>query len=310
MNYDVIGDIHGQADKLEHLLSAMGYRHQHGAYRLQGRQAIFVGDLIDRGPDQLRSVSIARQMVEAGSALAVMGNHEFNAIAWHTDDPHQRGAHLRTRDGELGKKNRAQHAAFLAATEHDPDLHGDVIGWFKTLPLWLDLPGIRVVHACWHDGYMQMLKPHLTPGHQLTESTLVAASRPGSLEFQTVECLTKGLEASLPPGISYTDKDGHVRHQQRVAWWNRHDSTFRALAVADEDVRTTLPDIPISPDIRPAYDNAKPVFFGHYWMTGVPRLQSPMMACVDYSAAKGGPLVAYRWSGEPELDSRNFFQVA
>ncbi|MCO5104934.1 MAG: hypothetical protein M9919_13120 [Burkholderiaceae bacterium] len=119
-----------------------------------------------------------------------------------------------------------------------------MIGWFKTLPLWLDLPGIRVVHACWHDGYMQMLKPHLTPGHQLTESTLVAASRPGSLEFQTVECLTKGLEASLPPGISYTDKDGHVRHQQRVAWWNRHDSTFRALAAADEDVRTTLPTFP------------------------------------------------------------------
>ena len=49
-----------------------------------------------------------------------------------------------------------------------------------------------------------------------------------------------------------------------------------------------------------------PVFIGHYWMTGHPGLQSPRVACVDYSAAKGGPLVAYRWDGEQELDERHF----
>ncbi len=48
------------------------------------------------------------------------------------------------------------------------------------------------------------------------------------------------------------------------------------------------------------------MFIGHYWMTGHPGLQSPRVACVDYSAAKGGPLVAYRWDGEQELDERHF----
>lgn len=56
--------------------------------------------------------------------------------------------------------------------------------------------------------------------------------------------------------------------------------------------------------IKPTYDQRKPVFFGHYWMQGAPVLQAEQMACVDYSAGKGGPLVAYRWSGESAFHRR------
>jgi hypothetical protein len=45
---------------------------------------IFVGDFIDRGPQQREVLRIARAMCEAGSASAVLGNHEFNAIGWAT----------------------------------------------------------------------------------------------------------------------------------------------------------------------------------------------------------------------------------
>jgi hypothetical protein len=86
MGYDVIGDIHGQADKLEALLRVLGYRNGAGVWRHSGRQAIFVGDFIDRGPAQIRSVNIVRRMTDAGAAHAVMGDHELNAIAWHTPD--------------------------------------------------------------------------------------------------------------------------------------------------------------------------------------------------------------------------------
>ena len=65
--YDIIGDIHGQAEKLEALLAAMGYRLQSGAWRHPTRQAVFVGDLIDRGPSQRRTVDIVRRM-EIGRA--------------------------------------------------------------------------------------------------------------------------------------------------------------------------------------------------------------------------------------------------
>ena len=54
------------------------------------------------------------------------------------------------------------------------------------------------------------------------------------------------------------------------------------------------------------YNGDKPVFFGRYWWTGIPGPLAPKVACVDYSAGMGGPLVAYRWDGEEELEARGF----
>ena len=122
------------------------------------RQAIFVGDFIDRGPAQVRSVQIVRRMVDAGAALAVMGNHELNAIAWHTPDPRRPGQYSTvTRHAKWGEKNRKQHAAFLAEVEDNPTLHRELIDWFLGLPLWLELPELRVVHACWHPAFIPWL---------------------------------------------------------------------------------------------------------------------------------------------------------
>lgn len=309
MAYDIIGDIHGQADKLHALLAHMGYEDRGGAYRHPDRTAIFVGDFIDKGPQQLDSVATVRRMVRAGTAQAVMGNHEFNAIAWHTPDPDLPGEYLRQHGGSWGNGNREQHAAFLKEVEGKPSLHAEVIDWFMTLPLWLDLPGIRVVHACWHDGYMTQLKRHLTPANQLTPELMVSASRDGRMEYVAVEGLTKGLEVCLPNGHSFNDKYGHPRRNVRIQWWDANATTYRELALCSDVLRRQLPSIPLSHDARSAYDNTKPVFFGHYWMRGEQKTQTPMAACVDYSAADDGPLVAYRWDGETALINDNFQQV-
>jgi hypothetical protein len=306
MAFDVIGDIHGQADKLHGLLQTMGYRDTNGAYRHPNRTAIFVGDFIDRGPKQVESVMTVRRMVEASSAMAVMGNHEFNAIAWHTNSGQENGDYLRTHRGDLGGKNRSQHLAFLAEVEHRPSFHKEIIDWFLTLPLWLDLDGIRIVHACWHDGYMEALKPHLSADRRLDRNLMSRASTAGTMEFRTVEGLTKGLEVELPDGHSFKDKDGHVRRNVRIRWWDKSSDTYRGLALMPDAFRARLPDLKIANDIRAEYEGTKPVFFGHYWMTGEPMLQSDMAACVDYSAAKEGPLVAYQWDGEPQLAVQNF----
>ena len=140
--FDIIGDVHGQAGKLLGLMELLGYRRTDGVWSHPERKAIFVGDLIDRGPRQLETIGIVRPMVESDSALCVLGNHEFNAIAWATPHPEEPAEHLRSRKRP---NNRLQHRAFLAEVEGTP-LHDDLIGWFKTLPLWLDLGAIRVVH--------------------------------------------------------------------------------------------------------------------------------------------------------------------
>ncbi len=85
--YDIIGDVHGCADKLEGLLGKLGFEERAGVYRHPERQAIFVGDLIDRGPQQVETLNLVHAMVETGSAKVVMGNHEFNAISYATLNP-------------------------------------------------------------------------------------------------------------------------------------------------------------------------------------------------------------------------------
>lgn len=69
-----------------------------------------------------------------------------------------------------------------------------------------------------------------------------------------------------------------------------------------------LTDVPIEPPVPP-YRDATPVVYGHYWRPGNLSITGPTTACVDYPAGKGGPLVAYRWSGEQELSGENFFSA-
>jgi hypothetical protein len=77
-----------------------------------------------------------------------------------------------------------------------------------------------------------------------------------------------------------------------VRWWDEGATTYRSAAMLSTAERAALPDLPIPEHARLGVGD-KPVFFGHYWLTGLPSLQSDRAVCVDYSAGKGGPLVAY-----------------
>ncbi|MFO1315661.1 MAG: metallophosphoesterase [Burkholderiales bacterium] len=303
MGHDIIGDIHGHADKLTALLRTLGYRHRLGAWRHPERTAIFVGDVVDRGPGQLDTIHIVREMLDAGTGQAVMGNHEFNAIAWYMPDPECDGEHLRRRIPH----NRKQHAAFLRETEHDPVRHAELVRWFLTLPLWLELPGLRVIHACWHPGHMAEIEPRLKPGRRLDPALVVAGSRRGSVEYRAIEGLLKGLEIALPPGAAFHDKEGKRRHHVRVRWWDRAADTYRKAAIlGSPEEEAALPDTPIPDAARLGYYDEIPVFFGHYWWYGIPEPLSPHAACVDYGAGMGRSLVAYRWEGESVLRKEAF----
>ncbi len=75
--YDAIGDIHGCADELHELLAKLGYV---DGIHPDGRQAVFLGDLVDRGPDSPGVIKTVMRMVHLGSALVVRGNHEEKLI--------------------------------------------------------------------------------------------------------------------------------------------------------------------------------------------------------------------------------------
>src|SRR5713226_1821046 len=107
--YDLVGDIHGHADELMQLLEVLGYRKGQGVYAHPDRRVIFLGDFIDRGPQIRQVLEMVRPMIEQGEALAVMGNHELNALAYHTADPESPGNYLRRRSA----KNENQHRKTL-----------------------------------------------------------------------------------------------------------------------------------------------------------------------------------------------------
>ena len=109
MIIDVIGDIHGYADKLVGLLKQLGYVHN-GQYFVppEGHRALFIGDLMDRGPQQVATLEIVFAMLDADVADAVMGNHEYNALAFATPDPDVPGEYLRSHDAV----HTRQHEAF------------------------------------------------------------------------------------------------------------------------------------------------------------------------------------------------------
>jgi hypothetical protein len=302
MDYDIIGDIHGHADKLIMLLEKMGYRKKNGAYRHPHRTAVFVGDLIDRGPQQLAVVDIVRRMVDSG-AKACLGNHEFNAVAYFLRDMTTHDAYLRPRNA----KNKHQHQAFLSEVEHQPAKHKEIVDWFLTLPLWLDMPGFRVVHACWDSASIEKIGPLLLRGNLLDYDLVEESIRKDTVMYKCVETMIKGPEIALPDGFSYVDKDGVDRSRSRIRWWDKTATTYRNAVLMAESEREGLPDILIPNEMLCHYDNKKPLFFGHYWMSAAPSPLTEKIACVDYSAGKGGDLMAYRWNGESTLTDNGFF---
>jgi len=250
-------------------------------------------------------VELVRAMVEAGAAHCILGNHEFNAIAWITEDLDLPGEFLR-RHGKPG--NRAQHLAFLQEVEGTPQ-HHQIITWFKTLPLWLDLGGVRVVHACWHEESMEVLRPLLGPNNTLTNEVIVLGSRKHHPVFEAIEIVCKGPEVSLPAGISFQDKEGKIRDEVRVRWWEEDLSTYRKAAIGPPGDMEMIPDLPMPVGWKGHAYAGPPVIFGHYWFSGKPKVISTRFACLDYSVAKGGPLVAYRWDGEGELNDAKMMWV-
>jgi len=273
-SYDLIGDIHGQAPELLKLLAKLSYNNIDGIWQHPERKVIFLGDFIDAGDQQSEVVNIVRPMVESNHAYAVMGNHEYNAIAYYTKNTD--GSYLRPHT----ESNTIQHDKFLEAYKYSGLEYKNTIKWFKTLPLWLEFGSLRVVHACWDEESIRIIRLAQQDDNFLDDKLLQASSIKNTPEYNAIEIILKGKEESLPEGEHFTDNYGKIRTKIRTKWWKSYPA------------------------------NAEPVFFGHYWMNNTIEPLSTNTSCIDYSVARpGGKLVAYRWNGEQTLSKDNFIFV-
>ncbi len=301
---DLIGDIHGHADKLEELLLKLGYSKNKGAYSHLDRKVLFVGDYIDRGPKIRETLEIVKAMVDSENAIALMGNHEYNALCFHFQETE--GGHLR----KHLIKNIIQHYETLKQFQNRQKEYEDYLEWFKSLPLFYETNKFKAVHACWDNNNIKYLRKTLV-NDRLTDELIYQSVKKGTELNETIEITLKGKEMKMPDGLFFTDKDGTKRNEIRIKWWEDPSKmTYKSISVEPLD---NLPEQPIELSALKLLDfyrdDDKKVFFGHYWLKGEPSLYKENICCLDYSIAKSGKLVAYRLNGEKNLDSKNLIYV-
>ncbi len=302
--YDIIGDVHGYAKELEALLKGMDYSNETGVWSHSYRQAVFVGDFICRGPHSREVIRIIRDMVKAGSALAILGNHEINAILYFT----------RNKDGKplrIPSSGNRKLLDQMSLEYHKQNewLEKD-IKWMRSLPIYLELNDIRVVHAYWNDVYIRFVDKLYEDGRLRKKSLkeIIKKESPYYLPFnQTI----KGIEFNLPKDLILKDDKNIQRTAFRVKWWIKpFGQTFKSLSF---ESKFMLPDYSIPIQIISPYhvypDTAPIVFIGHYCMGNGPLIPAKNVCCVDACLGNGGRLAAYRFNGEKALNEDNFVFV-
>ncbi len=287
--HTVIPDIHADFERLQQSL-------QHAS---ANGQVAFLGDFIDAGkavekPADFQVLELARTLISDGKAVGVMGNHELNAILYHAKG--ENGAPMR----QHSPKNQKQHQSFIDEFGVGTARAVEWTDWFlEALPLWAELDGLRLVHACWSDAKIDEVRRRRPDGYLKREDLQEIADE--STAFgQAVKALVTGPEVELPPGYSFHDFHGNERKEVRLAWWN-------ADAVTWPEATLSVPDpLELPQDAMPAVakseiyqSDAPPVLVGHYKMKGVPRIEHKKASSIDYP----GAACVYHWSGGNRLNA-------
>ncbi len=308
-SYDLIGDIHGCARTLARLLDSLGYSQHGGVWRHPRRQVIFLGDIIDRGPRIREALHLVHDMVDAGQAWCIMGNHEFNALGWYMPAPPESGR-------QFVREHSPRYARLLQETfsqfEAYPQEWQAFREWFYQLPLYLDGERFRVVHACWDKEVIARLRGRLDQG-RLDPDFLREAAIDGSFACRALDRLLRGTDMPLPNGIKLTSDEGFTRASFRTKFWEENPRTYGDIVFQPDALPEQAARLPLTDSQKSRlflYGPEEPLLFvGHYWRRGHPRPIRANLACLDYSAVKYGKLVAYRLDQETRLDPAKFVWV-
>jgi hypothetical protein len=145
---DIIGDVHGELDALNDLLAHLGYD-QFGRHP-QGRTLVFLGDLIDRGPNSPGVIEKVSGLYFARRAQCILGNHELRLInqinkpdnSWISE--------------ELASQARRNGWSAPMRVAHNLQLRA-ALTFFSGLPIALVRSDVKLVHACWDQESIERL---------------------------------------------------------------------------------------------------------------------------------------------------------
>ena len=270
---DIIGDIHGMHTRLVALLDALGYRRVAGRWaHAEQRRIVFVGDYVDRGARVAEVVELVRELCDQRVALALAGNHDTNAIAFATRKQGRvfdavaawREASARLAAGaetspaptewlrRHTRGNLEQHEETIRGFD-DARAYEACLRHFMTLPLYLELPGLRAVHAAWIppairtldvwaaargftlgiransiDEAIELQHARVSPSARDWAELVDLGERQDALDHTpdasvavALERVVKGVEMRLPGGVKLHDgSNDRARGEARIRWFD------------------------------------------------------------------------------------------
>jgi len=296
---DVIGDVHGEAEALRALLGHLGYAAD--GVHPQGRCAIFVGDLCDRGPDSPAVLDLVMDRVRRGLAQCVLGNHELNVLL---DEPKHGNGWFFDRNHELG------NGEFLHSRAATPGRRSAWTQFLASLPLALVRDDLRVVHACWDPPALAEVQARLAPGAAYRELCAAFDARARTL-LRERGVAARAAKELLPYRHDFKRREAELPMLPACA----EEATFRQNSNPVKVVTSG----PESPTDRPtwaggrwrmtartrwwnAYHEAPAVVMGHYWRLDARARPADVTGDWDYPLGDYGP---YEWMGP----RRNVFCV-
>jgi hypothetical protein len=227
---DVVGDIHGEIDALQNLLTRLGYGAD-GSHS-EGRRLVFVGDLTDRGPDSPAVVRLVKQFVESLRAQCVLGNHDLNLLLCNLAEQHDGSKHpfgeSRKHDNHWFFGEQSPLGGPTPAVLADDQIRQWVVDFLTSLPLVLERDDARVVHACWDDSMVEMARRSSDTVTLYREHHERIEADPRKAELDPIDqklllqngnpvkVLTSGKERRTETGFMAS---GELRYEERVKWW-------------------------------------------------------------------------------------------
>lgn len=298
--YDIIGDVHGHAALLKMLLLELGYKKTETGYAHPERKAIFVGDFINRGPQIKKTVRMIRTMVDNHHAMAILGNHEINSIISFTKNKQDVFLH-----------NDVYELKTLNDYRDTPEEWADTIKWLRTLPLYLDLNDIRIVHACWSDDAIAYIHDNLPPGKMKKDVIRALVKNQEEKLSQNIWLLLKGPNFKMPGDMKVKNNKGVSPRTFRMRWWE--EPTGKTFEEISFESKYQFPHYTIPPQITPNFQpypvDAPIVFFGHYCRSNGPYIIRHNLCCLDTCINGSKSLLGYRWNGEKQLSETNLVRV-
>ena len=278
-NFDIIGDVHGHASLLLELLEILGYEKNKGTFfHPLGHKIIFVGDLINRGPDTTKVLEIVQSLHSKKQAFAVLGNHEFRLIQQFIKDPKR----------------------------VDPKIK-PFIPWIRSLPLFLEFRELRVVHAAWHFSSIEKLKNQSAEDTNFIRSTFETMSEFG----QAIDIILRGITVPIPNELNYFDRFGIQRKKARIRWWEGGKNKIDGSNFFPKSKTLLTESLTMkSPEIRQEYTHKeRPLFLGHYCLPVDEPKVIKNVVCVDGCVTCEKVLWAYQFKSGEEISNVNLVRT-